>query len=353
MARNSPLEQKKRSLLLLALPVASAAALIEWLLLRSSGQEASGLLLAGAALTLLLALLLWRRRRSLRFVEAVLTAGIAVGLFTLLYLGLFSADSVALRRFASLSPWVSVSLVGLMLIVGTRRAAWIGTAIYLGLLALGLVHLYRSGLEGAHPILFGPLAQFYLANAVLLWLLFAWSEIQQQYHQTRKIAQSLANLAHTDPLLGIPNRRQMYALIEQEIRCAEEGGQPATMIMFDVDRFKQVNDTYGHETGDAALRAVTTAVRQALRATDTVGRWGGDEFIILARVNETAQAYQLAQRIAEAVHQKLGERFLRVTISLGVAPYHPGDTVEAWVNRADAALYRAKESGRNRVVVGS
>jgi len=353
VARTSPLEQQKRRLLLVALPVASAAALLEWLLHKGSGQEPPGFLLGGAALTLLLALLLWRRRRSLRFVETVLTAGVAVGLFALLYLGLQPGDSLALQRLASLSPWVSVSLVGLLLVIGTRRAAWVGTGIYLGLLAMGLIRLFRAGPEGARPILLGPLAQFYLANAVLLWLLYAWSGIQHQYHKTRQIAQSMANLAHTDPLLGIPNRRQMQALIEQEIRCAEEGGQPATMIMFDVDRFKQVNDIYGHETGDAALRAVATTVRQALRSTDQVGRWGGDEFIVLVRVNETAQAYQLAQRIGEAVHQKLSERFLRVTISLGVAAYRPGDTVASWVSRADAALYRAKESGRNRVVVGS
>lgn len=353
MARTSPLEQQKRRLLLVALPAASAAALLEWLLHRGGGQQPPGLLLGGAALTLLLALLLWRRRRSLRFVETVLTTSIVVGLFVLLYLGLFTADSLALQRFASLSPWISVSLVGLVLVNGSRLAPWICTGIYLGLLTVGLVHLFRIGPEGARPLLLGPLAQFYLANAVLLWVLHIWSGLQQQHHRTQEIARSLASLAHTDPLLGIPNRRQMQALIEQEIRCAEEGGHPATLIMFDVDRFKEVNDVYGHETGDAALRAVTTVVRQALRATDHFGRWGGDEFVILARVHETAQAYQLAQRIGDAVHQKLSERFFRVTISLGVAPYHPGDTVASWVNRADAAMYRAKESGRNRVVVGS
>ncbi|MBY6276289.1 MAG: hypothetical protein CWE10_08710 [Symbiobacterium thermophilum] len=353
VARNGPLEQQKRRLLLVALPIASAAALFEWALLRRSGQAPSPLLLAGAAFALLLALLLWRRRRSLRFVETVLTAGIAVGLFVFLYLGLFSADSLSLERFARLSPWVSVALAGLLVISGSRRSVWIGTAVYLGLLALGLVRLFRAGPQPTREALFGPLAHFYLANAVLLWLMHAWSELQRQYARTRQIARSMASLAHTDPLLGIPNRRQMELLIEQEIRCAEEGGQPATMIMFDVDRFKQINDMYGHEAGDAALRAVATTVRQALRATDHVGRWGGDEFIILVRVNETAQAYQLAQRVGEAVHQKLSEHFPIVTISLGVAPYRPGDTVSSWVSRADAAMYRAKESGRNRVVVGS
>ena len=353
MARNSPLDQQKRRLLLVALPIASAAALFEWAVLRSSGQPPCPLLLAGAVLALLLALLLWRRRRSLRFVETVLTAAVAVGLFVFLYMGLFSAGSLSLERFARLSPWVSVALAGLLVINGTRRSFWIGTGVYLGLLALGLVRLFRAGPQPTQEALFGPLAHFYLANAVLLWLMHAWAELQRQYTRTRQIARSMASLAHTDPLLGIPNRRQMELLIEQEIRCAEEGGQPATMIMFDVDRFKQVNDIYGHEAGDAALRAVAATVRQALRATDHVGRWGGDEFIILARVSETAQAYQLAQRVGEAVHQTLSAHFPLVTISLGVAPYRPGDTVSSWVSRADAAMYQAKESGRNRVVVGS
>ncbi len=353
VAQYGPPERQKRRLLLVALPIAAAAGVLEWLLLSRSGETPSRLLLAGAAFAFLLALVLWRWRRSLRFVEITLTLGVAAGLFTFLYMALFSADSLSLERIARLGPWISVALVGLLLINGPRRPIWIVTGIYLGLLALGLIYLATAGPQAAHGNLIGPLAHFYLANAVLLWILHAWSDLQRQYHKTRQLARSLATLAHTDPLLGIPNRRQMEALIRHEIRLAEAGGQPATMIMFDVDRFKQVNDTYGHEVGDAALCAVAATVRQALRATDHVGRWGGDEFIALVHVSDPAQAYQLAQRIGEAVHERLSERFPQVSVSLGVAPYHPGDTVSSWVRRADAALYRAKESGRNRVVVGT
>jgi len=343
----------KRRLLLLTLPMASVAGFAEWLLLRQNGQPVPLLMPVAAAASLALTLLLWWRRRSLRFVEAAVATGVAAALFVLLHQALFGPAELAAQRFVRLAPWVSVALTAVLLLLDCHRAIWTASGIYSGLLIIGLAYFVRTGLSGVRPALLGPLIQFYLANAVFLCLLYAWVEMRRQYDRTRHLARSMADLAHTDPLLGIPNRRQMHAYIQREIREAEEGMAPATMIMFDVDRFKQVNDTYGHETGDLVLRAVTAAVRQTLRSTDRVGRWGGDEFIVLVHVNEVGQAYQLAQRLGDAVHQKLSDRFLQVTISLGVAPYHPGDTVSSWVRRADQALYSAKESGRNRVVVGS
>ncbi|WP_374711604.1 GGDEF domain-containing protein [Symbiobacterium terraclitae] len=353
MERDTRLDGLRRQFLLLTLPIAAVAGFSEWLLLRRNGEPAPPLLLVAAIASLALALLLWRRRRSLRFVEAAVATGVAAALFVLLYNALFAPEDVAAGRFARLAPWVSVSLAAVLLPLGSHRATWAASGIYTGLLVIGAAYLVRTGQSGVRPALLEPLIQFYLSNAVLLCLLYSWAEMRKQYDRTRHLARSMADLAHTDPLLGIPNRRQMQAYIQREIREAEEGMEPATMIMFDVDRFKQVNDTYGHETGDLVLRAVTSAVRQTLRSTDRVGRWGGDEFIVLVHVSELSQAYQLAQRLGDAVHQKLSDRFLQVTISLGVAPYHPGDTVASWVRRADQALLGAKESGRNRVVVGS
>lgn len=351
MERNSRMNRLKRRFLLLALPIASVACLTEWLLLRHSGQPAPFLLLLAAVAALALALLLWRRQRSLRFVEAAVAVGVAAAVFVLLSEALFGPEEAALKLLSSLAPWVPVSLAAILLPLGGRRATAAASLIYLGLLAIGLNYVLQRGLTDS-PLL-GALLQFYLANGVLLALLFAWAELQRQYDRTRHLARSMADLAHTDPLLGIPNRRQMHRLIQREIHCAEDGLQPAVMIMFDVDHFKQVNDTYGHEAGDLVLRAIIGSVSQTLRSTDVVGRWGGDEFIVLARVADLAQAHQVAQRLSEAVAERLSDRFLTVTISVGVAPYHPGDTVSSWVRRADRALYNAKASGRNQVVVGS
>jgi len=351
--RDTRMDGLRRQFLLLTLPIASVAGFVEWLLLRQNGEPAPLVLLVGAVASLALALLLWWRRRSLRFVETAVATGVAAALFILLQHTLFGPADVAIERFARLAPWVSVALAAVLLPLGHYRATWVASGIYTGLLIIGATYLVRTVQSGIRPALLEPLIQFYLANAVFLCLLYSWAEMRRQYDRTRHLARSMADLAHTDPLLGIPNRRQMHAYIQREIREAEEGLEPATMIMFDVDRFKQVNDTYGHETGDLVLCAVTAAVRQTLRSTDRVGRWGGDEFIVLVHVSELGQAYQLAQRLGDAVHQKLSDRFLHVTISLGVAPYHPGDTVASWVRRADQALYNAKESGRNRVVVGS
>lgn len=350
--RDHRLDGLKRQFMLLTLPLVSVAALAEWVIHRPSGGPISALLLIGAVVPFGLDLLLWWKRRSLRFVETVILAGVGAAMILLLYEALFSTGAQSLERFTTFYPWVTVSMAAIFLVLGNNRATWVASIIYLGMLALGVIYIVTTKLAGEQPVLTGPLLQFYLSNAVLICLLVFYGQMRHQYERTRSLARSMSTLAHTDPLLGIPNRRQLHALIQQEVQLAEYGGAPATLIMFDLDRFKQVNDTFGHEAGDQVLQTATVAVRQTLRAADKIGRWGGDEFIVLVQVENMTQAHQLAQRLGEAVHQRLSERCWRVTISLGVAQYQPGDTVESWVNRADQAMYQAKQTGRNRVVVG-
>ncbi|MFZ5822974.1 MAG: diguanylate cyclase [Bacillota bacterium] len=342
----------KRRFFLLTLPLVSFAGLSDWVMRQSGDVPARAAALPAIILPLSLALLLWWKRRSLRFVEAATLTWVVATLLSLLFTILFIQTGDALERFSSFSPWFSVCLVAIFLVFGPQRATWISVGVYIVALAMGLGYLFTTRMTGEPPLLVRPLMHLYLANAAFIAFLYYYASIREQFEQTHHLARSMADLANTDPLLGIPNRRQLYSLIREEIALAEEGVKPSVLIMFDLDRFKEVNDTYGHDTGDQVLQSVVTAVKQTLRASDRFGRWGGDEFIVMVGVSDLSQANLLAQRLREAVHQRLGDRFWRVTISLGVAPYHRGDTVESWVKRADEALYGAKESGRNRVVVG-
>lgn len=169
------------------------------------------------------------------------------------------------------------------------------------------------------------------------------------------LAQALSEqLANTDPLTGVPNRRQLMARIKEELARSARTGQPLACALLDVDYFKRVNDTLGHPVGDKVLMALTRIVREAVRPYDLLGRFGGEEFLLVLPGTSLDKAAELADRVRLAVRERLAATAEAplpgpVTISFGVAAARPGDSLESLVKRADDALYRAKENGRDRV----
>ncbi len=153
-------------------------------------------------------------------------------------------------------------------------------------------------------------------------------------------------LASTDPLTGIPNRRAFIERVSGAVNDAAWGHRTVVCLV-DLDGFKAVNDAGGHAAGDAMLKAVGSALGAAVRETDTVARLGGDEFAVLADISVATSGEMLAERLRAAVAQ-LGNS-LGVTASVGVAEVEPGDDVEDLMHRADAAMYRSKTDGGNRV----
>lgn len=167
---------------------------------------------------------------------------------------------------------------------------------------------------------------------------------------TRKaMEQELEHLASHDRLTGLYNRARLYEELEQARAEHERYGTPFSVIMFDIDRFKAVNDRFGHQAGDEVLCELTRRVASALRDTDVQGRWGGEEFLVLASHTGTEGAVELAERLREIVAQAPFSGVGAVTISLGVATYEAGESVERLEGRVDEALYAAKDAGRNRV----
>lgn len=162
----------------------------------------------------------------------------------------------------------------------------------------------------------------------------------------------LAVLAATDKLTGAFNRRKFAEIAEHEIKRAERYKHPLTLIIFDIDHFKVVNDTYGHQTGDEVLSELTSIVKNNLRATDSLTRWGGEEFIVLAPGISLDQASLLAEKIRKNIDTHAFIENYHITLSLGVAQYHSVETIDNLVTRADNALLRAKRKGRNRVEKG-
>ncbi|MBN2064379.1 MAG: GGDEF domain-containing protein [Sedimentisphaerales bacterium] len=155
-----------------------------------------------------------------------------------------------------------------------------------------------------------------------------------------------------DHLCGVNNRQAIDGIIESEIERASRYSQPLAVIMLDLDDFKKINDNYGHETGDLVLREVGSMLNFNLRLPDSVGRWGGEEFLIVLPGSTLDTGRQTGQRLCEYI-ANLEIRGLErpVTASLGVAIHKPGITAGDLINNADKAMYQAKQKGKNQVCV--
>lgn len=158
--------------------------------------------------------------------------------------------------------------------------------------------------------------------------------------------------AHTDALTGLGNRHWMRSMFEREVTRAQHGSHSLCLMMIDVDFFKTFNDQYGHIAGDRVLAAVSDALREYLRPTDLIARFGGDEFAVLLPGLSITQARQTAERLRQRVAALSPQSLTTpITISVGISALQPNDDVGTLLQRADDAMYAAKERGRNRVTV--
>jgi len=176
-------------------------------------------------------------------------------------------------------------------------------------------------------------------------------ELRQEKAALAEANRRLERLALRDPLTGAYNRYRIEQTIDAELSAAQRYARDCALLLFDVDHFKQVNDVHGHEAGDRVLIALTEAVSGALRGCDYLGRWGGEEFVIVASSTSLGEACRLAERLRALIAGLEIDGYPEhVTVSLGVAAWRPGDDRKSLVARADRAMYRAKRQGRNRVV---
>lgn len=189
-------------------------------------------------------------------------------------------------------------------------------------------------------------------------------EISREREEVRRIASELAvtnrrlqRLALTDPLTLLPNRRFGMDSLEQEWEAAKNSARPLTCMLIDLDRFKQINDTYGHDIGDAALKQAAKILKNAARTQDIVSRIGGEEFMVICpdtQLKEGAQYAELIRRTFEDSLINAGAERIKINVSIGVAQYNPTmPHFSALIKAADDALYQAKLNGRNKVVAST
>jgi diguanylate cyclase (GGDEF)-like protein len=192
---------------------------------------------------------------------------------------------------------------------------------------------------------------FAVSQALLLGFIASAAWLEGELTQVKQDAAWFQRLAHHDALTGLPNRRQIETALATSLAQSNRSGIPCAVLMIDIDHFKRFNDKFGHPVGDEVLQHIAHRLRSQLRTGNTLGRWGGEEFMVVAPQTEIHEAQQLGERLRHAVRSEpaAGEHML--TISIGMTAYRPGDTPETIVARADRALYRAKQGGRDRLEV--
>ncbi len=257
-------------------------------------------------------------------------------------------------------PVVMVVLMFGMFVVSPRQMRWLG--VYAVLLFGAVMVLMTSSDPRAYPLRV-EVGHFLLVATMMPAMSILAGRLSRMRHRARvqrsELAQALARLReHTtrDELTGLINRRHMQELMEQEHQRCIRSGQSFCLAVLDIDHFKTVNEEHGYAVGDAVLRAVSQEAQRHVRVSDTLSRWGGEEFVLM--MGDTRAA--LAKGGLERLHQKVGAlRILHgtaavgVTLSAGLAEHHAGETALQTLERAERALAEAKQQGRERVVVSA
>ncbi len=238
-----------------------------------------------------------------------------------------------------LSSWIVVYVIAITFLLGN---IWGCIAMFFSFLLVVLTMLLKTSSFFTTDNIFYT---FHMVSATLVAYLItsSYNRVVSQVHEKIK------EKAERDYLTGCYNRRKLFELLGMEMERAKRYGLPLSAIMMDIDNFKQINDLYGHSEGDRILKNVVDLIRENIRKTDIIGRYGGDEFILVASGIDCEGALILAEKIRERI-EKLAENMgVNISLSVGVSEYK-GEDLDSFVEKLDGALLEAKKEGKNKVV---
>lgn len=218
--------------------------------------------------------------------------------------------------------------------------------------SLGLIFMIMLTYLGLQAAL-GQLLSMDTANMLWMFIILSGIALWVQSSQLL-ILLKLYRESSRDPLTGVINRRVLMKCLTSEIEHAKAGGYAFSILMFDLDRFKRINDSYGHLTGDKVLKTTADILQKGIRENDIVARFGGEEFVAVLTDCHYQEAITVAERIRASCYEALvtapNDDKIQLSTSVGVTEYEPGEDIVVTLNRADESLYQAKEQGRNRVI---
>lgn len=248
-----------------------------------------------------------------------------------------------------IAAWAPALLAASFLLYGVRAGAVLAAAVA-ALTSLAYVGAWtwgrQRGLVGV-PLQAG--ADLALSLGLQVGLLTLFARLWEGAAEARAEARTQRELAITDDLTGLRNRRWLQEVLEHRVADASRYGGRLAVVLIDLDDFKRVNDVHGHDVGDEVLRGVARVLGGGVREADLLGRWGGEEFLVVCPATPEREAARLAERLRASLAARDASPGVRVTASFGVAEHRRGDDLLSLMRRADGCLYRAKEAGKDRV----
>lgn len=343
---------RHRPLFIVATALAIPLVALLWWFTRSNAYEAVGYPLFAVYLAWVLGALT-RRRLSAR--AAIATSHVVMTVF---WLGLMAfrlflepgSDPIAAKLTPDVYMVFLVLCVMAHLLFPTRTALQASSGILAATVVVSAAWVLANPAGGASPGEVGRLASYEGILAVALVMLYALARSKDDHARALLETERMRELAYRDTLTHLPNRRNLHETLQRMTARAEGLQHDLSVISFDIDDFKRINDTLGHRVGDRVLEAVHRSVRPLLRDTDTFGRWGGEEFLIVAPHADHPRAMALADRVRRAMAGHRYAHGVGVTASFGVATYAQDMSPQDLLDHADSRLYQAKRAGRNRVV---
>ena len=339
----------KRSFYLFGLPLAMVAVS---LLVVAEWQQGTLHMVDALGLPLLVLLFgtltlgLWRRAISVARLEAATFSGVVLMYLASLSYSLFGLPQAqaALWNLTGLGYWSPIVYALTFLIFGVKVGLRMSLLVYAVSLLVWLVHFVTLFSADETPMGGAVFYQLFASDGLLLVMLYGAG--RAFVAQAQQAAQ-LGRAAHTDPLTQLYNRRFLVDCLAHSVRASDH--QPLSLVLADLDHFKKINDVYGHGAGDRVLQGVGRYLLDHARKIDVVGRWGGEEFLLVLPGTALPEALEVAERLRAGLAQYPDQETGILTASFGVVQAGPDEAVAGLLERADRTLYRAKEAGRNRV----
>ena len=237
--------------------------------------------------------------------------------------------------------WSTIYYIYVFMALERKKALILALGIFFVTILIGIPHLHDAKVNDA-------LTQYYISTVVYILILFYFQQIVPTYNES----DTLRKNAYYDALTGIGNRRLIDMWLENEVnRCQNLTSDTFSIIYFDIDNFKQINDKNGHDVGDHILKEFTSVIKHHIPPSGLFGRWGGEEFIIILKNYTLMEAKQLAEELRNVIENHSFGYVKYLTSSFGVSSFQENDNPQTLIKRADQALYMAKHYGKNNVIM--
>lgn len=340
----------RRTVLLVVMATSLLATLLAWRFEVIAGTSTPPWVAVQVSTTAALAILLaaawfrWLPQRAIELGCLVCIVGVCAACMAL---GMYVYGADAGTYLQPLYLWIPLVYVFAFMLLSHKAGLVLSLAIFALFVGISMPYILRD-LHGRYV---NFTLQLHVASAVMIAMVYFFTSYQYRLRLAQRTVDQLAHLSNTDELTTLPNRRHMAATIRTALAGWVPGGRGIAVFLFDIDHFKGINDRDGHAAGDRTLVALARCAQELFGGMGALGRWGGDEFVAIVQDASAEDATRMAEALCAHVEAAGLVDGLRVTLSCGVTVVRPRDSLDSLLQRADAALYKAKRAGRNRAEV--